>query len=139
MGFNRFLEAGLEQLDGPALVRLAADVELSPAQLGFLRSKLTDIGTPSAKGQPRRPEPTLSELQLTVLKLLSPSLPLPLRVLKRSLMLVAPPPPPLASFAQWNPYCSRFVCVCSLTFMATCVWSGQAALRLVARPLHGRT
>jgi len=118
LGFNRFLEAGLRQTDASSLLRAASSIQLSHAQLAFLRSRLGDYGLDSPKrAKVTSDEPSLSPLQLVVLKLMGTD-PLPVKVLKQSLMLITPPPPPFASLSNWSPYCPRLVSMCALTFTA---------------------
>lgn len=145
LGFNQLLEVGLHQTDAGALLSLASSFEVSSAQLAYLRTRLEDAPPPpakpsasgSARGRSRPVEPSLSPLQVTTLRLMSPrrSDPLPIRLLKQTLLLCPPPPLPIAAAELSSfPYFPRLVSTCAVTGVAFGVW----ALRTVARPVLSR-
>ena len=52
-----------------------------------------------------------------------PSDALPVRLLKRTLLLSPSPPPPLAAVSRLSFYYPRFVSTCTVTFTACLLWS----------------
>ena len=144
LGFHSLLEAGQRQTDAAALLALASTFEVSPAQLCFLRARLEEPPPPAAassaadgssgagsrRKQPRPPEPVLSALQTTALSLMSPrpTDPMPVRLLKQTLLLSSPPPPPVPAMSHMRFYYPRLVSTCTVTGVACVVWAARVLL-----------
>ena len=146
LGFNTFTDAALRVEDGEALLALASRLDVSDAQLSFLRRRLdqppplaapvaadADAASHSHRRRERRIEPSLSGVEAVALRLMGPrsSDALIVRLLKRSLLLS--PPPPMPSLGHIVFYCPRLVQTCALTFAAACVWNARRVLPLTMR------
>ena len=143
LGFNELLETGMRQTDAGELLSLAASVDVTVAQFAFMRtcledapaspagmSAVTDTGRP-----PRHPEPFLSPLQTTKLRLMGRSDALPVRLLKLTILLYPPAPPPFQATEHTSFYYPRLVSTCALTATAVGVWAMKALwARMPSRP-----
>ena len=142
LGFQKLLGAATSADEPAPLLADAAGFELSAEQLTFLRVGLKDEGGGSGSGGggggvgPGAGAELLSGMQEEVLSLLARRRgeALPLRVLKATLLLRAPQPPPLSSLACYMPlHYPRLVSACALT----CAGAVLAFYRRVPVPSWG--
>jgi len=134
LGFNELLEIGMRQTDAGELLSLALSVDVTVEQLAFMRSCLEDVpdspaGLSTVTGtgrRPRTPEPSLSSLQTTTLCLMGRSDALPVRLLKLTILLYPPAPPPLQATEHMSFHYPRLVSSCALTATAVGVWAMKA-------------
>jgi len=125
----------MRQTDAGELLSLALSVDVTVEQLAFTRSRLEDVpdspaGLSTVTGTGRRPrtcpEPSLSSLQATTLCLMGRSDALPVRLLKLTILLYPPAPPPLQATEHMSFYYPRLVSSCALTATAVGVWAIKA-------------
>lgn len=125
IGFNRLLESANTIADGPALLATASSkrFRISAQQLQYLRARLQAAPRAGAG------EPSLSGMQASALWLMRRPDSMPLRVLKQTMLLAPPNPPPL-TVAQMSVgfYYPRLCSTCALTAMAFCVWVARGVL-----------
>jgi len=129
LAFNMLLDHALARHDAARLLQLASRFELNHHQLSYLRSHLRH-GTQSGHA-----DASLSGVQSAIVSLLSEHRQ-SLRVvqLARESILIAPlPPPPFKVACSVPQHYGQFVSMCTLTFVAFCLWTSRALVSAIPR------
>jgi len=128
VGFGLLLTTALASHSAPALITAAESFEVSPEQLRFVRHRLrARIGPTSPLGPaPER----LSMLQEVSYSLMSRRSPLVWSLLKETLLIRPPYPPPVAALSWLPLHWSSLISTCALTFTSSLLLAGQVAARL---------
>lgn len=131
LGFGLILESALGCTSTGPLLGSARRMEVTPDQLGYLRSRLAAADGKGMGGGPLQ-RPPITRLQETTLGLLSHHSPYLVEVLKEVLLVRPPQPPPVQGALSYLPHhYARLVSTCVITSASALLLAPHAVYRAV--------
>jgi hypothetical protein len=131
-GFDLVLQSALGCTSAGPLLASARRMEVTPDQLGYLRSRLAAADGKGMGGGPLQ-RPPITRLQEATLRLLSHHSPYLVELLKEALLVRPPQPPPVQGALSYLPHhYARLVSTCVITSASALLLAPHAMYRAVA-------